>query len=247
MFSGGKRLRPILAIWAYKWAGKTDDDIIPVACALEMIHTYSLIHDDLPAMDNDDLRRGKPTCHKAFNEGIAILTGDALHALAFELLAKTRKIEIVDEVAKAIGINGLVGGQVVDLEVEGKEVNAEMLEYIHRNKTASLICVSLRCGVILAEGTPKELTAITNYGNKMGLAFQIVDDILDIKGSTKELGKTVGSDLHQDKATYPKLFGIEKSEEIARRLIDEAKASLLTDKENKLFYELADFVINRVY
>ncbi|MBN1756252.1 polyprenyl synthetase family protein [bacterium] len=247
VFSGGKRLRPLLVLWAYRWAGGIGDGPISVACAMELIHTYSLIHDDLPCMDNDDLRRGKPTCHRAFTEGIATLAGDALHALAFELLAVTGNIQIIREVAHAIGTKGLVGGQVIDLLTEGHEFNEETLKYIHYHKTASLITVALRCGALLAGANTEEMESITNYGTNLGLAFQIVDDILDIKGNTTQLGKTVGSDENKGKATYPRLFGIERSESIAGDLIDCAKGSLPPDKDNTLFFELADFVINRVY
>jgi len=247
VFAGGKRLRPVLAIKAYRWAGGRSRRIYPVACALELIHTYSLIHDDLPAMDNDDLRRGKPTCHKAFGEAMAILAGDALHAFAFELLARSRRIEIVREVAAAIGTKGLVAGQVADMESEGKDITADYLRYIHENKTAALITASLRVGAMMADATTRELHSITGYGEAMGLAFQIVDDILDVKGETKKLGKPVGSDAELDKATYPKLYGVDGSYKIASELIANAKAALPTRRDNRFFYDLADFIIERAY
>lgn len=247
VFAGGKRLRPVLAIKAYHWAGGRGRRIYPIACALELIHTYSLIHDDLPAMDNDDLRRGKPTCHKAFGEAMAILAGDALHAFAFELLARSERIAVVREVAAAIGTKGLVAGQVADMESEGKDITADYLRYIHENKTAALITASLRVGAIMADVTTRELRSITSYGEALGLAFQIVDDILDVRGETKKLGKPVGSDAELDKATYPKLYGVDGSYKIASELIANAKAALPTRRDNRFFYDLADFIIERAY
>lgn len=247
VFAGGKRLRPVLAIKAYHWAGGRGRRIYPIACALELIHTYSLIHDDLPAMDNDDLRRGKPTCHKAFGEAMAILAGDALHAFAFELLARSERIAVVREVAAAIGTKGLVAGQVADMESEGKDITADYLRYIHENKTAALITASLRVGAIMADATTRELRSITSYGEALGLAFQIVDDILDVRGETKKLGKPVGSDAELDKATYPKLYGVDGSYKIASELIANAKAALPTRRDNRFFYDLADFIIERAY
>ncbi len=226
VFAGGKRLRPFLVYKAFKWVGGDGNIIFPPACAIEFIHTYSLIHDDLPAMDNDDLRRGKPTCHKVFGEAIAILAGDALHALAFKLLAETGNAEIVYETANAIGSNGLVGGQVVDVEMEGQNVDEETVYYIHSRKTAALFIASVRIGAILAGASEKQLNSLTNYAKNMGIAFQITDDILDIMGETEKIGKPAGSDIDLDKATYPKAIGLDKSKKVAAKLIDKAINSL---------------------
>jgi len=247
VFAGGKRLRPIMAIEAFKWVGGKGAKIYPVACAIELIHTYSLIHDDLPAMDNDDFRRNKPTCHKVFGEANAILAGDALHALAFELLAKTDDAKIIGEVANAIGTEGLVGGQVVDIELEGCDVSEDDVRFIHERKTAALFVASVQAGAMAGIASEKELKSITQFAKRLGLAFQITDDILDIKGDQEELGKDIGSDLEHDKATYPKAVGIEKSQEIAEQLIQKAKKALLPNHSNSLFIALADFVINRTY
>jgi len=247
VFAGGKRLRPTLAVLAYKWAGGDGDKIYPPACGLELIHTYSLIHDDLPSMDNDDLRRGKPTNHMVYGDAMAILAGDALHALAFELLSKSDSIEVIREVASNIGTAGLVGGQVLDIISEGKSPDRETVEKIHKGKTAALIRTSLRIGVILAGAIPEELKSITDYGDNMGLAFQVVDDILDITADQKDLGKPIGSDLEKGKATYPAVYGIEKSREIAGELIEAAKSALLQQHQNEELIAIADFMLNRVY
>jgi geranylgeranyl diphosphate synthase type II len=245
VFAGGKRLRPVLAVLAYRWAGGASDVIYPPACALELIHTYSLIHDDLPSMDNDDLRRGKPTSHMVFGEAMAILAGDALHAMAFELLAMGGRIEIITDVAKAIGTGGLVGGQVYDLEAENIEPTPEIVEKIHLNKTAALLTASLRVGAIMADTSKRDLHAITEYGKGIGLAFQIIDDILDIVADQDELGKNIGSDIEHGKTTYPAVYGIERSREIAKALIEKAKSSLPPDKDNSAFNALADFIFAR--
>lgn len=247
VFAKSKRLRPVLSILAFRWAGGQGDIIYPPACALELIHTYSLIHDDLPCMDDDDFRRGKPTSHKVFGEAIALLAGDALHDLAFGLLALGGKTEIIIDVSKSIGTDGLVGGQVYDMLAEGKEPTSELVEKIHFLKTAQLIAVSLRVGAIMADATKSELEAITTFGQKMGLAFQIVDDILDITADEKELGKPIGSDIERKKATYPAVFGIEKSKEIAKQLIGEAKSAMPLEKNNDELFAIADFIINRAY
>jgi len=247
VFAGGKRLRPTLAILAFKWAGGKGNSIFPPACALELIHTYSLIHDDLPCMDDDDLRRGKPTSHKVFGEAIAILAGDALHALAFELAATGGKIAIVSSIARAIGTQGLVGGQVYDMLSERSAPDQEIVEKIHMGKTAALITVSLLVGAMMADAPQDDLEAITKYGQKMGLAFQIIDDILDITADEKTLGKPIGSDIQRKKATYPAVYGIEKSREIALSLIDEAKCALPKNKDNEEFFTIADFIASRGY
>ncbi len=222
-----QRVRPILALTAYEALGGTDlDAALPPMCALELLHTYSLIHDDLPCMDNDDLRRGLPTVHKKFNEGIAVLAGDALHDLAFQWTARSGKIELVHELAVATGSLGMIGGQVADMEAEGRAVTADEIEFIHTRKTAALIRCSLRFGGILAGAKDQCMESLTVYGAKLGLAFQIVDDILDIEGDQDKLGKEVGSDEKNCKATYPAAVGLDESHRIAGVLIDEAIAAL---------------------
>jgi geranylgeranyl diphosphate synthase type II len=232
VFAGGKRVRPILCIESARIFTADTAPVLPVACALEFIHTYSLIHDDLPALDNDDLRRGQPTCHKKFGEAMAILAGDALLTLAFETLATAqlsseRRIEIVAEIAAGAGTrDGMVGGQVADLEAERQPVTAEMLEYIHRSKTAALICASVVSGGIVGGATPAELLNLCAFGQQIGWAFQVTDDILDVEESSAALGKTAGKDQAQQKATYPALFGLAKSHEFARELATRAIANL---------------------
>ena len=247
VFAGGKRLRPILAIASFEAAGGKDKKILPVACALEIIHTYSLIHDDLPCMDNDDLRRGKPTLHKVYGEGMAVLAGDALHALAFELLLKAGNPQVVLEVTKAIGTEGMIGGQVKDLEAEGKKVSLKQVEYIHTHKTGKLLRASIRAGAILGGADKKTLLALTYYAERFGLAFQIVDDILDVVGKEEEIGKKRGSDRTNSKATYPEVAGLEKSKSLARNLLIQAKGKLKILKEKSwIFEELADYVYDRI-
>ncbi len=224
-----KRVRPILALTCYEALGGTDlETALPPMCALELLHSYSLIHDDLPCMDNDDLRRGLPTVHKKFNEGIAVLAGDALHDLAFQWTARSGKIELVHELAIATGSYGMIGGQVADMEAEGRPVTAAEIEFIHTRKTAALIRCSLRFGGILADAEAPCMEALTLYGEKLGLAFQIVDDILDIEGDQDKLGKEVGSDEKNSKATYPAAVGLAESHRIAAGLIKEAIAALNT-------------------
>jgi geranylgeranyl diphosphate synthase type II len=229
VFAGGKRIRPVLCLEAAEAVQPTFEGKrvpIDVACALECIHTYSLIHDDLPALDNDDFRRGKPTCHKAFGEAIAILAGDALLTIAFQMIGNSCS-QLVAEIAAASGtIDGMIGGQVVDLESEGKHVDAAALEYIHRSKTGALLRTSVRAGAIFAGAAPAALEAVTGYGRHIGLLFQIVDDILDVEGSTATLGKTAGKDAAQLKATYPAVHGMEKSRAMAKQSMDAAIASL---------------------
>lgn len=247
VFAGGKRLRPILAIASFEAVGGKGKVILPVACALEMIHTYSLIHDDLPCMDDDDLRRGKPTLHRVFDEGMAVLTGDALHALAFELLLKAKNPQVLFEVAKAIGTEGMIGGQVKDLEAEGRKVSLKEVEYIHTHKTGRLLRASVRAGAILGGAEGKALSALSFYGEKFGLAFQIVDDILDIVGKEEVLGKKGGSDKANSKATYPKVIGLERSKTFARNLLTEAKSSLkILKRKSWVFENLADYVFERM-
>jgi geranylgeranyl diphosphate synthase type II len=231
IFAGGKRLRPVLIIAAAEAFSAPAEQVYPVACAMEMIHTYSLIHDDLPAMDNDDLRRGRPTCHKVFGEAIAILAGDALLTRAFEVLAKlpvpenryAHKIEIITEFATAAGtVNALIGGQVVDILSEGKPVDAATLDYIHNAKTGALIRACVRVGAIIGNARPSDLTLMTCYGEAAGLAFQITDDLLDVLATSEQLGKTAGKDANVQKATYVALHGIEASRQHARSLAETA-------------------------
>ncbi|MCT4508162.1 MAG: polyprenyl synthetase family protein [Tepidibacter sp.] len=253
--AGGKRLRPILLMESAALFNNDIEDTIPFACAMEMIHTYSLIHDDLPAMDDDDLRRGKPTNHKVFGEGIAVLAGDGLLNYSFEIMLehalKNEKnsykyIKAMNEVAKAAGVRGMIAGQVVDLESENKKIDKDTLDFIHMNKTSAMIIGSMRAGAIIGGASDSELEDITNYAKNIGLAFQVVDDILDIVGDEKKLGKDIGSDLENNKSTYPSLFGIEKSREIARNLIDDAKKYIYGfDGKNEFLNCLAEYIIDR--
>lgn len=258
VFAGGKRLRPILVIAGAEAAGGSAEDMLPAACAMELIHTYSLIHDDLPAMDDDDFRRGRPTSHKVFGEAIAILAGDALLTLAFRLLAEnfadqqrvgkspSRLREVLAEVAEAAGTFGMIGGQVVDIQSEGKSVSAETLEYIHTHKTAALIRASLRVGALLVGASAPVLEAISVAGSKLGLAFQIVDDILDVEGSLEQLGKTAGSDRRKKKVTYPEHFGLEASRLRAKSLVEGAKTALASlGAAATPLRQLADFILER--
>jgi geranylgeranyl diphosphate synthase type II len=234
VLAGGKRLRPVLVIAGAEAVGGRMDDVMPTACAMELIHTYSLVHDDLPAMDNDDFRRGRPTNHKVFGEAMAILAGDALLTLAFRLLAlnlaaagdAARLPDVLAEVADAAGAGGMVGGQVVDLESEGRDVSADTVDYIHAHKTGALIRASLCAGAVICGATVAQRQALGRAGAHLGLAFQIVDDVLDVVGSSKDLGKTAGKDQAQRKATYPALHGVEASLARARALIGEAEAAL---------------------
>ena len=249
----GKRLRPILVIAGAEAVGGHAEAVLDTACALELIHAYSLIHDDLPAMDDDDYRRGRLTNHKVFGEAMAILAGDALLTLAFRLVAENAARVapgavgmVVAEVADAAGTDGMVGGQVVDIESEGKVISADMLDYIHLHKTAALIRVALRVGAVLAGGREEVVDAISRAGEALGLAFQIVDDILDVEGSLAELGKSAGSDERKQKATYPSLHGLPASKARARDLIEETKRLLLPlGPAADPICVLADFVFER--
>lgn len=251
VLGGGKRFRPALLIASAEVAGGTARDVLQAACAIELIHTYSLIHDDLPAMDNDDYRRGKPTNHKVYGETIALLAGDALLTLAFKLLTEcTGKpadiVRVIHEVADGAGTGGLIGGQVVDTFSTEKEIDTTTLEYIHRNKTGSLYRISVRAGAILAGAGAEELAHLTEYGENLGLAFQIKDDILDIEGDEKKLGKPVGSDMRNKKATYPALFGLESSKEKARSAVESAKKALQQfGREADFLRVLVEYVIKR--
>ena len=233
VFAGGKRLRPTLCREAARLiAGRVPQGIEDLGAALEMLHTYSLIHDDLPALDNDDLRRGRPTCHKAFGESTAILAGDALQTFAYEVMAKLQcpaeaRARIIAEVARGTGtIEGMIGGQVMDLAAEHQRLDAQTLEYIHRSKTGALITASLVSGAIYAGAASDEVERLRCFGRAIGLAFQIADDVLDVTQSSEQLGKTAGKDVSSEKATYPALFGIEKSREMARQNVDTGCAAL---------------------
>jgi geranylgeranyl diphosphate synthase type II len=236
LFAGGKRIRPILALASYEACGGDPKNILPQASALELIHTYSLIHDDLPAMDNDDLRRGKPTNHKVFGEAMAILAGDALLTEAFSMITSIQNanfklqnssiVEVIREVSIASGGFGMVGGQAQDILSENSKPDGETLEFIHLHKTAALIKASVKIGPILAGGKRSILEALTIYGGHIGLAFQVVDDVLDVEGTTEELGKTAGSDLKKKKLTYPAIYGTEKARQKARDLVTMAIDSL---------------------
>jgi geranylgeranyl diphosphate synthase type II len=259
LFNGGKRIRPILSIASFEAVGGKGDGILPFACALEMIHTYSLIHDDLPAIDNDDYRRGKPACHKVFGEAIGILAGDALLTEAFKLVTNRQLYEglfrdewlildVINEVAQAAGILGMVGGQVVDIESEGKEIDFPTLQYIHTHKTGALILASVRVGLKLGSANEETLKAFTRYGERIGLAFQIADDILNVEGKAVLLGKKTGSDLSKGKATYPSLLGLEESRRRAKELVKLAIEALGPfGPEADPLREIACFIIAREY
>jgi geranylgeranyl diphosphate synthase type II len=254
LFAGGKRIRPILAIAsAHAISGDSGNGVEHAAAALELVHTYSLIHDDLPALDNDDLRRGRPTCHKVFGEAIAILAGDALLTLAFEVLSRLkqvgaeRKIRLVEELSRAAGtVGGMIGGQVNDLEGERKTPTALLLESIHRAKTGALLRASLRIGAIYADASDAELAAFSRYGEHVGLAFQIVDDLLDVEEPSQALGKTAGKDEAQQKITFPAVYGLERSREMAEeeRLQAHAAVQPFGDRAERL-RQIADFVVQR--
>ena len=254
--AGGKRLRPILTMEACNIVGGNVEDVIPFAMAIEMIHTYSLIHDDLPALDNDDLRRGKDTNHIVFGEDMAILAGDALLNYAFEVMLSNsidkenpnKYLKAINEIAKTSGIYGMIGGQVVDIQSENKKISKEKLDYIHNNKTAAIIVGCMRAGAIIGNATESQLENITKYAKNIGLSFQIVDDILDIIGDESKLGKKVGSDLDNHKSTYPSLIGLDESKTIAYELIQEAKNSINMIGNDAYFLNgLADYIIDREY
>jgi geranylgeranyl diphosphate synthase, type II len=252
VFAGGKRIRPILCLESARIFAEDVTAALHPACAIEFIHTYSLIHDDLPALDNDDLRRGKPTCHKKFGDAIAILAGDALLTLAFETIGATpvdaeRCVAMTSEVASAAGtVNGMVGGQVADIEAEGKRVEAEMLEYIHRSKTAALIRASITAGAMCAGAGLTDVARLRRFGETIGWAFQVTDDILDVEESSVALGKTAGKDIAQQKATYPAVYGLERSHEIANELANKGIAELepFGAKAARL-REIAEFLVLR--
>jgi len=253
LLAGGKRIRPILCLASCSLAGGDPSLAVPTAVAIEMIHTMSLIHDDLPSMDNDDLRRGRPTNHKVYGDAIAILAGDALLTRAFEMVSlrspgvsPERLLNVVGELSLVAGAPGLVGGQVVDLECEGKEVDLETLEYIHLHKTGALLKACVRTGAMIAGADAKILEALTKYARGIGLAFQIIDDILDVTSNSEILGKTAGKDLLADKTTYPKLLGLEESKRRALNLVKNAKEAIMPwGKDAICLIALADFITNR--
>jgi len=248
LMAGGKRIRPILCLASYQFcAGEAQEPpeaVEKAMAALEMVHTYSLIHDDLPCMDDDDLRRGIPTCHKKFGEALAVLAGDALHVVAFQLMAQTDSTEAVLELATAVGTSGMLGGQVADIEAEERQVSKAEVVKIHTRKTGALIRGSVRIGALLAEAPSRELSRLTTYGEKVGLAFQIIDDILDIEGDQRILGKKVGSDCKNQKATYPGAVGLEQARADAARLIDDSLA-LFPESEDNILKFLARFIGQR--
>lgn len=252
LFAGGKRMRPALCFAAAQACGGKMEDALPLACAVECIHTYSLIHDDLPAMDNDDFRRGKPTNHKVFGEAMAILAGDALLAQAFEIATHARgwpryhHKALLYELAKAAGSLQLVAGQAADWEAEGQRITPAQLRYIHERKTSALLCCSVRLGGMSANCTPAQLEALTDFGYHVGLAFQVIDDILDVTQSSEKLGKTAGKDVTAQKATYPSIVGLDKSRQIAQRLTRRAFAALKPFQGRAVALEaLADFLLKR--
>lgn len=251
LFAGGKRIRPILVIAAAEAAGGTAEGALGAACAVELVHTYSLIHDDLPAMDDDDFRRGRPTCHKAYDEGTAILAGDALLTMSFEVLAQEqedigdRRIRMIRELARAAGWKGMVGGQQVDMDSEGSVPELPVLEYIHTHKTGALIRCSVILGGLSADADERFMTSLGSYGEKLGLAFQVVDDILDITATTGEMGKDQGSDAARGKMTYTALFGLKEARLRALEIIEEAKKEMEgLDKSGRLA-QIADYVLTR--
>lgn len=252
LFAGGKRMRPALCLAAASACGGNERNALPLACAVECIHTYSLVHDDLPAMDNDDYRRGKLTNHKVFGEGIAVLAGDALLTQAFEIAAQCKgwprysHQDVVLELARAAGSLQLIAGQVEDLEAEGKKVSAEHLRYIHERKTSALLCCAVRLGGMSANCTSAQLKALTDFGYHVGLAFQVIDDILDVTQTSEKLGKTAGKDTKAQKATYPSIIGLEKSRLIAGQLTNKAFAALrIFGGKAVALQALAEFLLKR--
>jgi geranylgeranyl diphosphate synthase, type II len=254
LFAGGKRLRPILCLAAAEACGGLTKSALPLACALECIHTYSLIHDDLPSMDNDDFRRGRPTCHKVFGDGIAVLAGDALLTIAFEIAAQAEGWQRYDlravlrEIAVAAGSRKLIAGQVADLEAEGKAINRSQLRYIHENKTAALLTTSVRLGAMSANATAAQLAAMSKFGRALGLAFQVMDDILDVTQTSEKLGKSAGKDAAAHKATYPSVLGLARSRAEAARLTRQAHAALRPlGQRAETLRALANYLLEREY
>jgi geranylgeranyl diphosphate synthase type II len=255
LFAGGKRLRPILCLAAAEACRGNARNALPFACAVECIHTYSLVHDDLPSMDNDDFRRGRPTCHKVFGDGIAVLAGDALLTIAFEIVSTAKPAPRYDtsillrEVAVAAGSQRLIAGQVADLEAEGKSVTRNQLRFIHENKTAAMLKSSVRLGAMSANADTRKLSAITTFGDRLGLAFQVIDDILDVTQTSEILGKSAGKDVAAKKATYPAVIGLEKSRVEARRLTRQAHDALSVFRggDAEALHALANYLLEREY
>ena len=254
LFAGGKRLRPILCLAAAETCGGKIDHALPLACAIECIHTYSLVHDDLPSMDDDDFRRGRATCHKIFGDGIAVLAGDALLTIAFEIVSRAKFSRrynmsiLFREVAVAAGSQKLIAGQVADLEAEGKKASRAQVRYIHENKTAAILTTSVRLGAMSANASAKQLNAITKFGRALGLAFQIIDDILDVTQTTEILGKSAGKDIAAKKATYPAIIGLEKSRAEAQRLTRQAHDALsICGAKAEPLHALANYLLEREY
>jgi geranylgeranyl diphosphate synthase type II len=255
LFAGGKRLRPILCLAATEACRGNIDDALPLACALECIHTYSLVHDDLPSMDNDDLRRGRPTCHKVFGDGIAILAGDALLTIAFEIVSRTKPARryntsaLLREISVAAGSQKLIACQVADLEAEGKDVKRDQLKFIHENKTGAILKSSVRLGAMSGNADARKLSAITRFGQRLGLAFQIIDDILDVTQTSEVLGKSAGKDLAAKKATYPAVIGLEESRAEARQLTRQAHnaLSVFSGSDAEPLHALANYLLEREY
>ena len=257
LFVGGKRIRPILCLAAGRavhGSSEIEEQLLPAACALECIHTYSLIHDDLPAMDNDDLRRGQSTCHKKFGEAEAILAGDGLLTYAFALLSNpdlpgpdtATRLQLIALLSHAAGSQGMVGGQYLDISSEEKDIPFDLLKTIHRSKTGALITAAVRMGALAAQADQTQLDALTRYGDAVGLAFQIVDDLLDVTASTEQLGKTAGTDAQQGKATYPAFFGTEKTQELAKEAVDTAQEALASfDERAEPLRVLARYIFDR--
>ncbi|MBC8413259.1 MAG: polyprenyl synthetase family protein [Nitrospira sp.] len=251
LMAGGKRVRPVLCIASYEAAGGTSSCILPIATSLELIHTYSLIHDDLPAMDDDDFRRGKPTAHKVYGEAMAILAGDALLTDAFKMVceaetAPATAVRVLKELSHASGPCGMVGGQAVDIMLEGKKAGKKDVHYIHTHKTGALIRGAVRMGALMAKANPVKLSALTEYGEKMGLAFQIIDDVLDITGTQEELGKTAGADIEKGKNTYPSVYGLEKSQKLAETLLQESMDAIqVLKKKAEPLNAIANYILSR--
>jgi geranylgeranyl diphosphate synthase type II len=255
LFAGGKRIRPVLCLAVSEALHVDPTPYLQLACSLECIHTYSLIHDDLPAMDNDDLRRGKPTNHKVFGEAAAILAGDSLLTFAFELLAASgpagslssaERLRIIALIARAIGPLGMVGGQSLDIDSEGKPITFETLQYLHSCKTGALITAAVQTGAVIGQADERQFAALTTYGRQIGLAFQIVDDLLNVEGTAEQLGKAVGSDARHDKATYPSFFGVEKTREMAKAAVAGALEALTDfDDQAEPLRELASYIYYR--
>lgn len=251
--AGGKRIRPVLALEFFKVCGGKGD-ILPVACAIEMIHTFSLIHDDLPCMDDDDFRRGKPSCHKVYGEAVALLAGDALATLPYDIITEEAlkgnisfkgAVEVINELSKAVGTDGMIGGQIIDIENEGKSINKDTLKLLDSLKTGALIKVSCKTGCILADANERQIELACKYADRIGLAFQIVDDILDVTSTFEKLGKPINSDNENEKSTYVSIYGLEKAKEMAKSLTSEAIDILKNFEHNEFLIELTNTLLNR--